>query len=325
MTEIAISIVNYLRDEATAECVRSLILEEQRGGGHFRLEIFVTDNGSVPECQARLKTALSGHPNVHLRPFKRNTGFAAGHNRNLREIFNNHQPDYVWLLNNDCIALPGCISALSKCAAKDPQVAIWGATLLEDDGNTVQCAGGCFYNSWLSSYHQFGRGQATSRIEELHTPVFDYISGASMFFPSETLVDGLSPARTGRNARPEGGRTYLNEEFFLYFEELDLAKRLRPASRTGWCREAKIRHAGGLATGAKGGNRTAQAEYHSTLSALKFTSLYYPGRLWITIPTRFLAKLVQLIFAPRMALFAAIGRAYMDFFRWLWGNPGRQP
>jgi GT2 family glycosyltransferase len=142
MTEIAVSIVNYLRDEATAQCVRSLINEEQRGGGQFRLEIFVTDNGSGPECQARLKTVLSGNPNVHLRPFKRNTGFAAGHNRNLREILNNHQPDYVWLLNNDCIALPGCISSLLKSATKDPQVAIWGATLLEADGKTVQCAGG---------------------------------------------------------------------------------------------------------------------------------------------------------------------------------------
>jgi GT2 family glycosyltransferase len=57
-------------------------------------------------------------------------GFAAGHNRNLAKILGDAIPDFIWLLNNDCLIDFQCISELLTCARNRTEVGIWGATLL---------------------------------------------------------------------------------------------------------------------------------------------------------------------------------------------------
>ena len=138
MPLIAVSILNFRGGAATVDCVKSLLAEEMHAGGAFQFEIHVTDNGSGDGESALLTSSFADQDNVHLRFLDRNHGFSAGHNANLRRIFSGHPPDYVWLLNNDCVSQHGCTAQLLECAASRPEVAIWGATLLEADGSTVQ-------------------------------------------------------------------------------------------------------------------------------------------------------------------------------------------
>ena len=105
-----------------------------------------------------------------------------------------------------------------------------------------------------------------------------------------------------------------DETFFLYFEELDLAKRLKPEYRMAWCKEAVIRHIGGVSSGTESNNRSEMAEYHSTLSALKFTRLYYPQRLWVMAPLRYMLKCLQLILKGKPGLIKPLTHAYRDFW-----------
>jgi GT2 family glycosyltransferase len=314
MSRVAISILNYNRAKSTVACVQSLLNAHQAVGGEYQLEIFM---GDEPQ---QLTQELAIIPNVHLTKNIENFGFSAGHNRNLREIFSRCDPDFVWLLNNDCLVEDRTLPALLKCARDNPHVAIWGATLLETDGETIQCAGGCQYNSWISSYQQHGEGKPRALLDELPSKAFDYIAGASMFFPVATLQNGFEPPTRLTDEAPPDEKTWLNEIFFLYFEELDLAKRLKPEFELGWCRDALIRHAGGLSTRIRKRQRTPKTEYHSTLSALKFTRLYYPRRLWFMVPSRLFLKGTLFVFNGSAHLLKPLMLAYRDFWRWLNGS-----
>ena len=306
--------LNYHSAKSTFACVESLLRSDVVVNGSCQLEIFIIDNGSGIEEQQQLRRFLQDFDAAHLQANDENLGFSAGHNRNLQTIFALQQPNFVWLLNNDCLVAEKSLHALIECAQQRPSVGIWGATLLESDGNTIQCAGGCSYNSWISSYRQYGRGKALAQVGKLKRKEYDYIAGASLFFPVATLLDGLL-SLSGSSTKAESTKQqWLNESYFLYFEELDLAKRLKPGLGIDWCKDALIIHSGGTSTGTGGNQRSELAEYHSTLSTLKFTKWYYPRRLWLVIPARYVSKCLLLLARGEGRLIKVMTKAYRDFW-----------
>ena len=314
MIKVAVSILNHNGAQSTVACVQSLQNAEQRKGEVYVLDVFVADNASGERDRHTLQQALAELPDVHMQMNPENMGFAAGHNRNLAAIFHRSSPDYVWILNNDCQVYDETLSLLIESSVRHPEIGIWGATLLEADGETIQCAGGCFYNSWISSYRQHGKGKTRAQIDQLESVEFDYIAGASLFFPVVTLQKGLRPVPLLPVDDCAGEQQWLNESFFLYFEELDLAQRLKPGFGMAWCKGALVKHAGGESTGTVENQRTELAEYHSTLSALKFTRMYYPRRLWVMAPVRYFSKCLLLLVRGDVRLIGALTRAYRDFW-----------
>jgi len=194
VTLVAVSMLNYKGAAAAIACVQSLLGAGEAASAACPVQIFVADNGSGDDEQRQLQQAFSGIGNVHLRLNAENLGFSAGHNRNLGTIFKHYKPDYVWILNNDCLVDEGALAALLKSARRQSKVGIWGVSLLELDGETIQCAGGCFYNTWVSSCRQYGQRKSRSQLKQLKAVDYDYIAGASMFFPVATLSKGLKPA-----------------------------------------------------------------------------------------------------------------------------------
>ena len=314
MVSVAVSILSFNSTVQTLECVQSFLSVSDQENQVYSLALFVADNGSSDEEQRLLKQSLSELPatqTVSIRHIqhRQNMGFAAGHNSNIEFILRHGKADFIWLLNNDCLVNPNTTAELIKSAAKRPDVGIWGATVLEQNGQTIQCAGGCFYSPWLSTFRQYGQGLSLEQLSGLNEQKFDYLSGASLFFPVKVLQEGLlKPAGNG------SGLPWLNEAFFLYFEELDLARRLKPELTMGWCKQALLTHIGGSSTGTSGNNRSAAAEYHSSLSALKFTRIYYPRRLWLVAVVRYILKCFQLLIKGRFRLLAPLTRAYRDFW-----------
>ncbi len=317
MYSVAVSILNHGEPRPTIQCVRSVLAEQQLLERGISLAVWVADNGSEPSVLKVLQETFADLPAVTVLKNQANLGFAAGHNRNIRSILAISRPDFIWLLNNDCTIEPGCVDALLSCAAKSHGIGIWGATLLEEDGLTIQCAGGCFYNGWLSSFRQYAQGKPVSRRMRLNSVKFSYLAGASLFFPVGTLENGLGPPAGIEPESSLKATHFLNETFFLYFEELDLAQRLKPGLALGWCRDALITHKGGESTGAGSRQRSRQAEFHSTLSALKFTHLYYPRRLWFMAPARYAAKVLQLLVSGNARLLGSVNSAYGEFWSWL--------
>jgi GT2 family glycosyltransferase len=311
---VAVSILSHNSAQSTIACVQSLLAAEKAAGNRYQLDIFISDNASNAEDQQQLQQFLQESAKLHLRLNSENLGFSAGHNRNLVTVFANSSPNYVWLLNNDCLVAEQTLRALIECAHQQPEVGIWGATLLESNGETIQCAGGCFYNPWISSYRKYGHNKSLAQLDQLQILEYDYIAGASLFFPVATLLNGLRPPAGLADNKSTGQQQWLNESFFLYFEELDLARRLKSGLRIAWCRDALITHTAGASTGTNDNQRSALAEYHSTLSALKFTRLYYPRRLWMMAPVRYLAKSTLLLVRGDFRLIGVMTRAYWDFW-----------
>jgi GT2 family glycosyltransferase len=314
MIQVAVSILNHNSADISIACIQSLLIAVMAASSTCELEIYISDNASEAEDQRLLQQSLQEIATVHLVLNDENLGFSAGHNRNLQSIFSHSNPDYIWLLNNDCLVEERALLELLKCAQRNPEMGIWGATLLEPDGETIQCAGGCFYNTWVSSYRQHGRGRFVAQLDQLKPAEFDYIAGAAMFFPATTLKNGLRALPESLTNRNKVGQQWLNENFFLYFEELDLAKRLEPGLGMAWCKDALIIHAGGASTGTSENKRTTLAEYYSTLSALKFTRQYYPRRLWVMAPARYFAKCLLSFVRGDFSLIGAMTRAYWFFF-----------
>lgn len=314
MIHVAVSILNYNSSESTKACVQSLLTASRETNRSYNLDIFVADNNSAMDDQRRLQLSMAGFPGVHLQVNSSNRGFAAGHNNNLESIFLHSRPEYIWILNNDCLVFKDTLASLIECAGQKPNVGIWGSTLLEQDGETIQCAGGCFYNSWISSYRQYGQGQSLANIGRLGPVDFDYIAGASLFMPVTTLQNGLRSVPLLPGQESAYHQQWLNESFFLYFEEMDLAKRLKPGVKMAWCKQALIKHTGGASTGTTKGQRKPRAEYQATLSALKFTRLHYPQRLWVVAALRYLFKCLQLLVKGQPRLLGTLTHAYRDFW-----------
>jgi len=313
MTTIGVSILNFQAAKETLACVESLLRAGRSAQLEIALRVEVADNHSDGPDFECLAAGLEGMDGVSLHRHEGNLGFAAGHNRNIDRLFAGDTPDFIWLLNNDCEVEPRALRALLDCARSRPEVGIWGATLLEARDGPLQCAGGCTYRAWLSAHRSIGEGAPLERLGELPEPHLDYVAGASLFMPAATLLEGLKPPRC-LAGKPKS--RWLNEEYFLYFEELDLAHRLRDGVQMAWCRNARIVHSGGSGTGSGASRRSPGGEYHSTLSALKFTRLYLPGQFWLAAPSRLLVKSFVNLLTLRFDLLRALFRAYRDYFAW---------
>lgn len=223
----------------------------------------------------------------------RNLGFAAGCNPGLR-LGLAMGADFLWLLNNDARPEPGSLAALLERA--DGR-AIQGSTVVHaHDPRRVQAAGGCYYNPLTTVLTPYLGGRLLD--EALNTegePELDYVYGASMFL-SRALLEQVG---------------LLNEEHFLYYEELDLCRRAkRAAFSLRWCKGSVVRHTGGSSVGRAG---QPLACYHENLSTLVYTRNHHPGFLPLAAAIRLAGKAAALASRGEWRLFGPLAQAYADF------------
>lgn len=203
-----------------------------------------------------------------------NIGFAAGHNTAIALALQS-DCSAVWLLNNDATVQTGALHALWEQYSNTNGKNIIGTTVVSaSDPEVVQCAGGMQFNPYLTTVSPVFAGEKVEDVVKRQPPQFDYIYGSSMLIPAQAFRDvGL-----------------LNEDFFLFYEELDLCRRAQKAGYTlGWCRNAVVAH--------RDNDEKADSElriYHSVRSFTLFVRRHYP-KYWLV-----------------MALVHAAGRSFMQ-------------
>jgi len=235
----------------------------------------------------------------------KNLGFAGGNNVGIRYALNCKTFDYIWLLNNDTEVHENALSALLDCASHSKNVGLLGSTIVDFfDREIVQCAGGCRYFPILTIFKPVLAGQPIKNVLARNENVkLDYIDGASLFFRSTVLEKvGL-----------------LNEEYFLFYEELDYAQRLKKQDyQMAWCQKSLVYHKGSASVGSvREGNRQKlkQANYYENLNTLKYTANFYPHLLPIVIISRFCLKALALISRGDFFLLSPLFKAYYEFFK----------
>ena len=171
----------------------------------------IADNS---EDGAGSRLARQRFPWVRAVEFGDNLGFGAALNRAVREV----PGDPIVFLNDDVTAEPGFVTGLIE--ALDPEIEMVAAVLLtERDPGRIDSAGVVADRTLLG---------------------FDYLNGE----PVGALERRRRPTRAHRRSRAVPARRLravggFDERIFLYYEDLDLALRMRRAARSAGLRQAR--------------------------------------------------------------------------------------
>ena len=145
---------------------------------------------------------------------KKNYGFAKGNNIGIEFALKNLNSDYILLLNNDTVVDKDFLNILVQEGETDAKIGLLGPKMYYyNDPDVIWCIGGKIDWKLARGLHvginETDIGQYLEKIN------FDYINGSAILIKRRVLNEiGL-----------------LDEKFFLYFEETDLALR---ASKNGY-------------------------------------------------------------------------------------------
>lgn len=178
-------------------------------------EIIVVDNGSEDDSLAWLAVHW---PAVRRLPLKRNLGFAAANNLGIRAA----RGELIVTLNNDTIAEPEWLAHMVTAVdAPDigmvaAKILVWHTPhLLDSTGIEVDITG----TAW-------NRGAGQPANTPFSVDVFGPSAAAALYRRSMLAQVGL-----------------FDENFFAYYEDVDLAWRARRAGWRGvYAAEARVRH-----------------------------------------------------------------------------------
>jgi GT2 family glycosyltransferase len=300
ITRLATIIVNYRTPNLVVDCLRSLVPEVTELG-----PIFVVDNGSGDDSVQQLNAAVVNNDwtkSVQLLPLSTNAGYSAGNNAGIR-IAQQLQPtpDYFLLLNPDTVVRPGAATELLNFMQSHPQVGIAGSRLEDPDATPQRSA--FRFPSLLGELEGGLRlGFVTRMLQRFvvappvrnEAHVADWVAGASMIIRREVIEQiGL-----------------MDEDYFLYFEEVDYCKKAR---RAGWpCSyvpTSRVVHLVGQSTGVT-----------DTKAAPKRVPDY-----WFASRRRYFVKNHGRVYAALASMVWAGGYALWRVRRWLQRKPDNDP
>ncbi|GAB4449076.1 MAG: glycosyltransferase family 2 protein [Chloroflexi bacterium OHK40] len=220
MPSLAVVILNYNRADLLRDCLDSIYAAPTR----CALSVWVVDNASTDGSP---KLVRSRFPQAHLIVSPRNGGFAYGNNLALREILRQASPpDAILLLNNDTIVPPGAFDGLVDYLEAHPEVGVVGPKLLLPDGSLDLACRRSFPTPEVAFYRMVGLSRLFPR-----SPRFGRYNLTYLDPDLETEVDAVVGACMLVRASVVREVGLLDEQFFMYGEDLDWAYRIR---QYGW-------------------------------------------------------------------------------------------
>ncbi|MEZ5897365.1 MAG: glycosyltransferase family 2 protein [Parvularculaceae bacterium] len=210
-----------------------------------------------------------------LMPARKNGGFAYGSNIGLRALSALSGIDRLLLLNPDALVSRGALAAFSR-RLDDAAAGLCGATVVEFDApHRVQAFGGASFNRLSLIGRNLGQGEDPAYAPDRNVieARLGYPLGAAIALHKDYL------ARAG----------YLDERYFLYYEEVDWAFAGGSAFRPVWAPDAIVYHRYGAAsksvrTGPDApSQRSALSDYHMARSRRLFAAKWAPALFPSTI------------------------------------------
>jgi GT2 family glycosyltransferase len=252
-------VLNWNGSAHLSICLSALINQSRQD-----FEILVVDNASNDRSVVLVREEF---PQVQLLELKENRGFSGGNNAGLAVA----KGKYIILLNNDTCADPDFVKRMVECAELHPEAGFFAAHLIDWTRKFTDSAGdGCRVT---------GRGYARNRGHPIqYAPAaglcFGACAGAALYRRELILDVG-----------------FLDEDFFLNFEDTDLSFRAHALGWQAWfCSDALVQHRGSASQG-----------------IWSSWNVYYGARnhIWVcakNLPTISLFKYGFLIFAEIVAL-----------------------
>jgi len=236
MMDLSIVIVNWNTKVLLADCLASICAgfaqpDLQPGNGvtaPFPYEVLVVDNASTDGSAAMVKAHF---PWVHLIENTENVGFARANNQAIQQSSGR----YVLLLNSDTEVCPGALEILVQFLEVSPQAGGCGPKLLNGDGSLQSS---CY--PMLTPGREFWRLMFLDRIWRWAT--YDQQHWDSSIPRQVEVIKGAC-FLLRREALDQVG--LLDEQYFMYTEEMDLCYRLlRAGWQLWWVPQAVVTHYG---------------------------------------------------------------------------------
>jgi GT2 family glycosyltransferase len=206
---------------------------------------------------------------LFLLPTGGNLGFAGGCNAGLRFILSQTEARCIWLLNNDTVVAPQALQALVMEAWARPDVGMVGSVLrYYHRPEVIQALGGGRFDLRRTATMHIGEGSRVTVLDadsqQQVEQKLSYITGASLLVTRAFLETvGL-----------------MQDDYFLYYEEIDWAERARrsrPAFGMALAKDSTVFHKEGASAGTN--TRSVFSSQLLARNRLRFIKRFYPDHL----------------------------------------------
>lgn len=289
MKRVSIITVNFNHSYVTDELLNSI----RDKNNYANIEIIVVDNGStvnpVPEWQIKYPEAIFIRSEINL-------GFAGGNNLGLAAATG----DYLFFVNNDTEFTEGLIEILVNTLNSHPSIGVISPKLLYYDQPTMLQYAGYTQMNYITA-----RNSCIGQFET-DQGQYDQLVGPTGFAHGAAMM-------VTRRAIEKAGP--MAENFFLYYEELDWADRIRHNGFEVWVNmKATIFHKESVSVGKK----SALKEYYMNRNRILFIRRNAPFVKAILFYIYFL-----LVVTPRNVISYIKEKNYpfiKQLFRAIWWN-----
>lgn len=303
---LAVTMINWNRADDTIEALESLMRTD------MPVRVIVIDNASDDDSVERLKAWADGRtayeapagplgrltrpPLAKPLPYQElsdeeaetarpgealltfiwsswNRGFAGGSNLAMRHALNDPAIAYCWCLNNDTVVDPGAPRALVARMDATHKVGMCGTQVrfYHRPGTWQQLNGSRFHLLSGNSTGLYANQPVTRPFDPKKIAAeTDFVLGASIAV-SRAFLETVG---------------FMEESYFLYFEEMDWSVRNRGRFAIAFAHGAIIWHkeGGSIGSSSKKGNRSELSEYYLMRSRIKFYRRNFPLLLPLQYP-----------------------------------------
>lgn len=223
--------VNYNQPLVTIEFLNSI----KKYCKNDNIELILIDNGSSENHENKFREA---YPDIKYIYSKKNLGFAGGNNIGIEAA----KGEFLLFLNNDTEVSEGFIKILIDEFNENPDIGILSPLIIYyEDKNKIQYAGFTKMN-YLTCSNK-GIGYQTNDINHFQDKSNEtgFIHGAAMICRKADLLKvGL-----------------MDENYFLYYEELDWCEKFKRAGKKIWFTgKTKIYHKESISVGKESSIKT---------------------------------------------------------------------
>ncbi|MBI4021740.1 MAG: glycosyltransferase family 2 protein [Candidatus Andersenbacteria bacterium] len=297
MNKVVVIIVNWNTGGLLAKCVQSLMELPERS--HIS-QIVVIDNASDDRSIVRAQVTVGERgnvPPVNFSKNERNLGFARANNLALARLAERHPSSHVLFINPDTEITPGALTALLAVLENNARAGIVGPKFHSPSGSLQPSVRACptlgvmvfFFLKlhWLWPRAGWWQRYMQPDFDYTREQTVDQVMGAAMLVRRE-LLESIGP---------------FDEQFWLWFEEVDLCRRAQAA---GWqiiyTPQAQVLHHGAVSFSQLWGVRRAAPW---CMSALRYTAkhmgygaatvlgLLLPAALALAVPATLVHILAQ--------------------------------
>ncbi|MCX6763625.1 MAG: glycosyltransferase family 2 protein [Candidatus Moranbacteria bacterium] len=231
--KLSVVIVNFNSADYLERCLASVFKNVTNCPDSEVLVIDNSDELSLEKLSRPYKISL-------IKPEK-NIGFGSAANLGAR----NTHGEILLFLNPDTEVPPDFFSKALAIFQKRPDIAVLGPKILDENGKTQEWSVGREVNFWDLIGNNLGFIRSQKIWASGKNQKVDWVSGASLFIRREAF-DSV------------GG---FDENLFLYFEDIDLCRRVRrKKGKVAYFPRISVRHKGGRSFS----SREAQKKYYYT-------------------------------------------------------------